>query len=326
MLGVSTRVGLDPGTANTLLYVEGRGVAVNEPSLVTVRTSTGAIEAVGRDAKAVRGRTPRKFQTARPIRDGVIREPGLFGGMLRCFLRQSRIAGPWRRLEVAAAVPGGMTDSDRLAVVESIRSAGAADVLLADRVLAAARGAGFPMADSRPRMLVDLGAGVTEIAILARGNAIYSSSTRIAGDELDFAIKAEVLSAHDLHIGEPTAERLKIQLGSALPGSPERTVSVTGRCASRGVPRQATVRCGEVQHAISPFLDCLSLTILEALNYAHSDLFETGIVLTGGSALLRNLDQFLSAKCGAPVQLARDSLTSVIRGLADTHDRTQRWR
>jgi rod shape-determining protein MreB len=229
VLGLSTRVGLDPGTANTLLYVKGRGVAVNEPSLVTIRTSTGRIEAVGRDAKAVRGRTPRKFQTARPIRDGVIREPRLFGGMLRCFLRQSHIAGLWRRLEVAAAVPSGMAEADRAAVVESIRSAGAADVLLADRVLAAARGAGFSMADSRPRMLVNLGAGVTEIAVIASGNTAYSVSTPIAGDQLDAAIAAEVLSVHDLHIGEPTAERLKIHLGSALPERRERMLSVTGR-------------------------------------------------------------------------------------------------
>lgn len=325
MLGLSTRVGLDPGTANTLLYVEGRGVAVNEPSLATVRTSTGAIEAVGRDAKAVRGRTPRKFQTARPIRDGVIREPSLFGGMLRCFLRQSRIAGPGRRLEVAAAVPSGMTDSDRLAVLESIRSAGAADVRLADRVLAAARGAGFPMAESRPRMLVNLGAGVTEIAIIAGGHTLYPCCTRIAGDELDSAIAAEVLAGHDLHIGEATAERLKIQLASALPERQERTLSITGRCATRGVPRHAAVGCSEVREAISPLLDRLALTILEALNQAPPELFETGIVLTGGTALLRNLDLFLSARCGVPVQLDRDPLTSVIRGLADTPDRTPRW-
>ena len=170
MIGLlSTRVGLDPGTANTLVYVKGRGVAVNEPSLVTVRTSSGQIEAVGSEAEAGRGRTPRKFQTARPLRAGIINDFKLFDGMLHRFLRKAHITGPLHRLKVAIAVPTGMTEGERVAVIESIQNAGAVDILLVNQALAAARGAGVRMEESRGRLVVNIGAGVTGVAVdLAR--------------------------------------------------------------------------------------------------------------------------------------------------------------
>jgi rod shape-determining protein MreB len=320
-LGLSTRVALDPGTANTLLYVKGRGVAVNEPSLVTIRASTGRIEAVGREAAAGRGRTPRKFQTARPIRGGVIRDLATFEGMLRCFLRKSHVGGPLRRLEVAIAVPAGMPEAERHAVVELIRNAGAADILLVDRLMADARGAGLLNGDSRPHMLVNVGAGVTEIALTSRGNTLYAKSLPTAGDAMDAAIAAQVLADHDLLIGEPTAERLKIELGTALPNRQELTLSVRGRCATRGIPCEAAIRRSEVRHALSPILERLVTEVRAAIDHSPPSLVdrlsETGIVLTGGSALLRHLDSFIGIKCGLPVTLARDPLTSVIRGLAD---------
>ncbi len=328
----STRVGLDPGTANTLVYVKGRGIALNEPSLVTIRTSSGGIEAVGGEAQAGRGRTPRKFDTARPIRAGIISDLTLFDGMLHRFLRKAHISATLHRLEVVIAVPSGVTEVERLAVIESIQNAGADDVLLVDQVLAAARGAGLPIEESRGRMVVNVGAGVTGVAIISLGNAIYARAAPVAGDEMDAAIVTHVRAAHQLIIGERTAERLKIEIGSALPGPPELSLAVKGRCASRGIPREATIRSSEVREAISPALERVSHAVREALDQAppevSADLVETGIVLTGGSALLRNLDRFLSKNCGLSVKVAPDPLSCVIRGLAYqlNHLRPRDWR
>jgi rod shape-determining protein MreB and related proteins len=328
----STRVGLDPGTANTLVYVKGRGVAVNEPSLVTIRTSSGDIEAVGVEAEAGRGRTPRKFQTARPIRAGIISDLRLFDGMLHRFMQRARISGPLNRLKVAIAVPSGMTEVERLAVIESLQNAGAADVLLVDQVLAAARGAGLAIEESRGRMVVNIGAGVTDVAIISLGNAVYARATRLAGDDMDAAIVGHVRATHQLIIGEPTAERLKVEIGSAAPNHQELALAIKGRCDTKGIPREASIRGGEVREAISTVLERIVSAIREALEQAppevSADLIETGIVLTGGSALLRNLNQFISRDCGIPVKVAQDPLSCVIRGLAHqlNHLRRKAWR
>jgi rod shape-determining protein MreB len=312
--------------------VKGRGVAVNEPSLVTVRTSSGDIEAVGVEAEAGRGRTPRKFQTVRPIRAGIISDSKLFDGMLHRFLRKARIAGPLHRLKVAIAVPSGMTEGERLAVIESIQNAGAVDILLVNHALAAARGAGVWTEESRARLVVDIGAGVTGLAVISLGNCVYARSTRVAGDDLDAAIAAHVRTAHQLVIGERTAERLKIQIGSAISMERELTSRVKGRCAERGIPREVTVRACEVLEAISAPLERITSTIREVLEQAppeiNSGLIETGIVLAGGSALLRNLDRFISKNCGLPVRIAQDPLSCVIRGVAHelNNPRTIDWR
>lgn len=295
-------------------------MAVNERSLVTIRASTGDIEAVGGEAQAGLGRTPKKFQTARPIRAGSISDLKLFDGMLHRFLRKAHISGPWHRLKVAIAIPSGMTEVERLAVVESLRNAGAAEVLLVDQVLAAASGAGLPIEESRGRMVVNIGAGVTDVAIMSLGNTVYSRAARVAGDEMDAAIAAHVGTIHQLLIGEPTAERLKMQIGSAVQEGEETSLAIKGRCALRGVPREATIRGSEVFEALSTPLERIMNAIREALENAppelSADLVETGIVLTGGSALLRNLDRFISSDCGLPVRVADDPLSSVIQGLA----------
>ncbi len=303
-----------------LIYVKGRGVAVNERSLVTVRAGTGEIEAVGGEAEAGLGRTPRKFRTARPIRAGSISDLKLFDGMLQRFLRKARVSGPWPRLRVAIAVPSGMTNVERRAVVESVRNAGAAEVLLVDQVLAAARGAALPIEESRGHMVVNIGAGVTDAAVISLANTVSARSARVAGDEMDAAIVEHVRTTHQLLIGEPTAERLKIRIGSAVPCRPESTLAIKGRCAREGVPREVTIRSGEVHEALSAPLARIMSTIREALENTppelSADLVETGITLTGGSALLRNLDQFVSQDCGLPVRVASDPLSCVIQGLA----------
>ncbi len=227
MIGLSaTRVGLDPGTANTLLYVKGRGVAINEPSLVTIRTSTGAIEAVGGEAQAGLGRTPQKFQTARPIRSGGIGDLRLFDGMLQRFMRKAQINGALRRLKAVIAVPSGITEVERLAILESIRNAGAADVLLVDQDLAAARGAGLAIEESRGRIVVNIGAGVTEVAIISLASIVYARAVAVAGEEMDAAIAAHVRATHQLMIGERTAELLTIHSGSAVPDHRELALAV----------------------------------------------------------------------------------------------------
>jgi rod shape-determining protein MreB len=313
-------VGLDTGTANTLVYVKGRGVTLNEPTLVTIRTSSGSIEAVGGEAQAGRGRTPRKFQTARPIRTGMISDLKLFDGMLRRFLRKAHVSRSLQRLRVAIAVPSGLTEVERLAVLESIHNAGAADVLLVNQVLAAARGAGLAVEEPRGQMVVNVGAGVTDVAIISLGNPVYARAMSIAGDDMDAAISAHVRATRQLIIGEPTAERLKIQIGSAVSNHHELSLTVKGRCITRGVPREARIHDGEVREAISTPLGRIMAAIREALEQTppelSSDLIERGILLTGGTALLRNFDQYISRGCGLPVKVAQDPLSCVIRGLA----------
>lgn len=302
------------------MYVKGRGVAVNEPSLVTIRTSSGDIEAVGGEAEAGRGRTPRKFQTVRPIRAGIVSDVKLFDGMLQRFLRKADITGPLHHLKVAIAIPTGMTEMERLAVVESIQNAGAVNVLFVDQVLAAARGAGLATEESRGRMVVDIGAGVTDVAVISLGNTVYARAIRVAGDDMDAAIVAHVRGAHQLIIGDPTAERLKIEIGSAVSDQREPALAVKGRCVTKGIPRESTIRGCEVREAISPPLERIMSAIREALEQAppelRADLIETGIVLTGGSALLRKLDQFIGHLFGLPVSVTPDPLSCVIRGLA----------
>ncbi|MCC6341481.1 MAG: rod shape-determining protein [Bryobacterales bacterium] len=320
MIGFPSSVALDPGTANTLLYVKGRGVAISEPSLVTIRTSTREIVTVGEEAEAGLGRTPRKFQTARPIRGGAISDLDLFDGMLHRFLRKAHISGLLRRLQAAIAIPSSMTEVERLALVESIRKAGSIGVLLVEQVLAAARGAGLAIEESRGRMVVNIGAGVTDVAIISLGNTVCAGSTHVAGDEMDAAIVSHVRAVHQLLIGEPTAQRLKIMIGSATPRHAELSLRVKGRCAERGVPREAVIRGSEIREALSAPLARIVHTIREVLEQAppelSADLVDTGIVLTGGSALLRGLDRLITLDCGLPVRAASEPMSCVILGLA----------
>lgn len=328
----SSRLGIDLGTANTLVYVDGRGVAVKEPSRVTVSASTGEIAAAGSEAEAGAGRTPLKFRTVRPIRHGMICDITLCEGMLTRFLRQTRIGGQLRRSRVAIAIPGELTEVERLAIVESLRDVGALNVLLVDQVLAAAQGAGLPISEPRGRMVVDVGAGVTDIAVISLANTVETRTIKVAGDEMDAAIAAYVRKKHQLLIGERTAERIKIQVGSALPVTGHLSVRVKGRCLIHGIPREVALSDGEIREALAAPVHQIVMAIREVLEQAppelSADLVETGILLTGGSALLRNLDQRISEELGLPVAVAADPLSSVILGLAHQlrHLRNRDWR
>jgi rod shape-determining protein MreB len=326
------RVGLDLGTANTLIYVQGQGVTIQEPSLVTVRTSTGKIEAAGSEAAAGVGRTPRKFRTVKPIRRGVVSDLRICEGMLHRFLIKTGRSFFFRGLHVALAVPGELTEVERLAVIESLRNARAKDVLLIDQVLAAAQGAGIPIEEPRGRMVVDIGAGVTDIAVISLANRVNGRTIPVAGDEMDAVITAYVRAKHQLLIGERTAERIKIRVGSALAGSEGRSINVKGRCLIDGVPREITLCDSEIREALSAPVHQIVIAIRDVLEQAppelSADLMETGILLTGGSALLRHLDKRISQECGLPVMIAPDPLSSVILGLAQQlkHLRRRDWR
>jgi rod shape-determining protein MreB len=252
--------------------------------------------------------------------------------MLHRFLSQVGRTIPFRGLQVAAAVPGELTEVERLAVVESLRNTRAKHVLLTDQVLAAAQGAGLPIEEPRGRMVVDIGAGVTDIAVISLANRVNGRTLPVAGDEMDAVIVAYVRAKHQLLIGERTAERIKIQVGSALPGSEVRNINVKGRCLIGGVPREIALCDSEIRDALSAPVDRIVIAIREVLEQAppelSADLMETGILLTGGSALLRDLDKRISKECGLPVNIAPDPLSSVILGLAYQlkHLRRRDWR
>jgi rod shape-determining protein MreB len=326
------RVGLDLGTANTLIYVHGQGFAINEPTLVTVRASTGEIEAAGTEAEAGLGRTPRKFRTVKPIRRGIISDLRICEGMLHRFLTKTGRNLRFRGLQVAAAVPGELTEVERLAVLESLRNTRAKEVLLTDQVLAAAQGAGLPIEEPQGRMVVDIGAGITDIAVISLANRVHGRTIPVAGDEMDVAVAAHVRGQHQLLIGERTAERIKIQVGSALPGPEARSMKVKGRCLIDGIPREVSLCDSEILDALSAPVHRIVIAIREVLEQAppelSADLMETGILLTGGSALLRDLDKRISKECGLPVTIAPDPLLSVIAGLARQLKRLRRrdWR
>lgn len=301
---LAPRVGVDPGAANTLVYVRGRGVVVDEPSVVTVRTGTRRIEWIGREADAGRGRTPRRFETARPASVGSS-ERDLYDEMLRRFLQQARLPGAWRRYRAAVAVPARTTSAQRLALAEMIHSLGAADVDVIDQLVAAARGAGA----AEGSLVVSIGAAVTEAARVDAGRVSGARWTPTAGDAMDAAIVEHVAQAHGIAIGERTAERLKIEIGSAAGEARGEDLQVTGRCLAGGIPRSAVIRSGEVREALAGPLARIAETIAGATP-------GTRIVLTGGSALLPGIADFVRARVCAPVTVASEPRSCVIRGIA----------
>ncbi len=313
------RIALDLGTATTLIYVDGRGLALKEPSIVRVRASTGEIEAAGADAEAGFGRTPTKLRTLKPVRGGTIQDLTLCEGMLQRFLRKAKVSGVLRHLRVAAAIPDNLTDVERMAIIESLHNARAGDVFLVEQTLAAAQGAGLDVGEPHGHMVVDSGAGVTGVALISMGATVQSRSVPVAGDDMDASIVSYVRRKYQILIGERTAERAKIEIGSAMTGSGNKSASVTGRCLVRGVPRSVSLCEGEIQEALAEPVRHIESAIREVLEQAppelSADLLDTGIVLTGGSALLRNLDRHISEEFGLPVRVAEAPLTSVVLGV-----------
>jgi rod shape-determining protein MreB len=319
----SNDLSIDLGTANTLIYSRGHGIVLDEPSVVAIREDSGrggrVVEAVGMEAKNMLGRTPGNITAIRPLKDGVIADFTVTEKMLQHFIRKahsSRYLRPSPR--VLICVPYGSTQVERRAIRESAEGAGARKVHLIDEPMAAAIGAGMPVHEARGSMVLDIGGGTSEVAVISLNGIVYAASVRIGGDRFDEAITSYVRRNYGILIGEATAERIKHEIGSAFPGQEVLEISVKGRNLSEGVPRSFTLNSNEILEALQEPLQGIVGAVKEALEQTPpelgSDVAERGIVLTGGGALLRDIDKLLMEETGLPVVIADDPLTCVARG------------
>jgi rod shape-determining protein MreB len=316
----SRDMGIDLGTANTLVHVRGRGIVVREPSVVAIDQERGKVLAVGDDAKRMVGRTPGRITAVRPLRDGVIADFDVTEVMLRHFIRRVHRGRTWLGPRVVIGVPSGVTEVERRAVEDAARSAGAWWPEILDEPMAAAIGAGLPVSEPGGNMIVDIGGGTSEVAVISLGGICTQESTRVAGDEVDLAISNYVRQEHGLFVGEATAEEIKIGIGAAFPRGDESEMEVRGRDTATGLPRSVQLTTGEIREAIEEPLSqivevvksCLERTAPEL----SADIMSRGIVLAGGGALLRGTDQLISAETGIPVYVAEDPLTCVALGTA----------
>ena len=320
----SNDLSIDLGTANTLIYVRGQGIVLNEPSVVAVRQDRGpggpkSIAAVGMEAKRMIGRTPGSIVAIRPLKDGVIADFTVTEKMLQHFIHkvhETRFFRPSPR--VLVCVPCGSTQVERRAIRESAAGAGARDVFLIEEPMAAAIGAGLPVAEANGSMVLDIGGGTTEVAVISLNGIVYSESVRIGGDRFDDAIINYVRRNYGTLIGESTSERIKHEIGSAYPGKEILEIEVKGRNLSEGIPRSFTLNSNEILEALQEPLSGIVSAVKTALEQTPPDLgadiAERGMVLTGGGALLRDLDRLLMEETGLPVIVAEDPLTCVARG------------
>ena len=322
LLGLfSLDIGIDLGTANTLVSVRGKGIVINEPSYVAIERKTRRPISVGREAKEMFGKTPSaKYMVVRPLRDGVISEFEITEAMLDYFIRKAHEQSwvPIPRPRVVVGIPSGVTEVEKRAVYDATISAGAREAYLIEEPVAAAIGAGLPIQETRGSMIVDIGGGTTEVAIFSLGGIVISRSIRVAGDEMDEDIVQYMRTKHNLLIGEPTAEKVKIEIGSAYPLPQERVMSVKGRDLVTGLPAAVEVSSIEIREAISGSVDILVDTVKDALDDTPpeliADLMESGICLAGGGSQLRGLTERMMDEVNIRVWLAEDAMTCVARG------------
>jgi rod shape-determining protein MreB len=314
----SSDIGIDLGTANTLVFVKDRGIVLREPSVVAVRFGTNEVLAVGDDAKRMLGRTPGNIVAIRPLKDGVIADFDVTEAMLRHFIRKVHNRRGLIRPRVVIAVPSGITEVEKRAVKESALQAGAREVYMIEEPMAAAIGVGMPVQDAAGNMIVDIGGGTTEVALISLSGIVYSRSVRVAGDELDEAIVQYMKRAYSLMIGERTAEEIKIRIGSAYPIDKEMTMEVKGRDMVAGLPKTITITSQEVREALveplNTIVDAVRVTLERCPPELSADLVDRGIMLAGGGALLRGLEKLLQEETGLPVHVADDPLSAVGEG------------
>jgi rod shape-determining protein MreB len=314
----SCDLGIDLGTANTLVYLRDHGIVLREPSVVAVKSGTNHVLAIGDDAKRMLGRTPGNIVAVRPLRDGVIADYEVTEAMLRHFIRKVHNRRRWIRPRIIIAVPSGITEVEKRAVNESAAAAGAREVHLIEEPMAAAIGVGLPVQEAAANMIVDIGGGTTEVAIISLHGLVYSRSVRVAGDELDEAIENYLRRAYHLMIGERTAEEIKIRMGSAYPQAKETAVEVKGRDLIAGLPKTIKVTSTEIRDALRDplrvIIDSIRMTLERCPPELSADLVDRGIVLTGGGALLKGIDRLISEETGLPVHIAEDPLSSVADG------------
>ncbi len=329
----SEDMGLDLGTANTLVYVKGKGIILDEPSVVAIATDQNnkkTVLAVGKEAKAMLGRTPGSIQAIRPMKDGVIADFDIAEAMIKHFIKKVHKKSIFANPNIVICVPSGATNVERRAIKESADAAGAKKVYLIEEPVAAAIGAGLPISEPSGCMVVDIGGGTTEIAILSLGGVVHSSSLKIGGDTMDDSIVNFMRSVHKLAIGESTAEKIKKEVGCAgIPDNGDgKTINVKGRDLINGLPREVVISERQVAEALSDSLSLIIDAIKRALELVPpelaADIVDTGIMLTGGGALLNRLDEAIRVTTGLPVSVADDPLTCVARGtgmaLEEGHD------
>jgi rod shape-determining protein MreB len=318
----SNDLAIDLGTANTLVYVKGKGIVLSEPSVVAVRKNDRdhrtRVLAVGRDAKMMLGRTPGNIIAIRPMKDGVIADFEITEAMLRHFIRKVHNRRSLIRPRIIICVPSGITPVEKRAVRESAESAGAREVYLIEEPMAAAIGAGLPITEPICNMVVDIGGGTSEVAVISLAGIVYSKSVRVGGDKMDEAILQYIKRTYNLLIGERTAEIIKTTIGNAYPGTEIESMDVKGRDLVTGIPKIINVNSDEIRQAIQEQIDSIVAAVKTALEQTPpelaADIVDRGIYLTGGGALLKNLDTLLHQETGLPIKIADDPLSTVVMG------------
>jgi len=330
----SLDMGIDLGTCNTLVCVRGEGIVLNEPSVVAVKKGTTRVlqdgNAVGLVAKEMLGKTPGSITAIRPLKDGVISDFEITEAMLAYFIRRVHGRRSLIHPRVVIAIPSGITAVEKQAVLQSAQRAGARKVYLVEEPMAAGIGAGLPITDPQASMIVDIGGGTTEVAILTLADIAVCESIRVAGDDFDEAIVNHMKKTYNLMIGEQFAEKIKIEIGSAGPFGPEKTMEVRGRDMISGLPRKCVVTSEEIreslQEPIGQIIDAVTRTLEKAEPELAADLVETGITLAGGGALMRSIDKVLHQATGLPVRIADDPLTCVARGTSVFLENLELWK
>ena len=314
---LSNDLAIDLGTANTLVYAKNKGIIVSEPSIVAVNKITGKVEAVGKDAKEMLGRTPGNIVAIRPMKDGVIADFEITEKMLSHFIRKAHNRNTFVRPRIIIGIPSEVTQVEKRAVKDSALKAKASEVYLVDQAMAAAIGAGLPITEPSGNMVVDIGGGTTDIAVISLAGIVYSKSVRVAGNEMDEAVIQFIKKKYNLLIGERTAEQIKLEIGSAFPLDEPITMEIKGRDLIEGIPKTLTVTDAEIREALTEPISIIVNAVRVALERTppelSADIVDRGIVLTGGG-LLKNLDKLLREETGLPVAVAEDPLSSVVLG------------
>ncbi len=314
----SDDLAIDLGTANTLVYVRGQGIVVNEPSIVAINNVTNKIEAIGREAKDMLGRTPGNIVAIKPMKDGVIADFDITEEMLKYFIKRAHKRNHLLSPRIVICIPSEITQVEKRAVRESALRAKASEVYLLEEAMAAAIGAGLPITEPGGNLIVDIGGGTTDIAVISLSGPVYSRSVRVAGNAMDESIIQYIKRKHNLLIGERTAERVKITIGSAAPLDEKLTMEIKGRDLIEGIPKTITITDEEVREALSDTIDTIVNAVRVALERTppelSADIVDKGVVVTGGGALLKNLDVRMKNETGLPIFLAEDPLSSAVLG------------
>ncbi|MEO8065314.1 MAG: rod shape-determining protein [Candidatus Doudnabacteria bacterium] len=324
------KIGIDLGTANTLVYVPKKGIVINEPTVVAISVIDNRIMAVGAEAKEMLGRTPDTIVAHRPMKDGVIADYRVTEAMLRYFINKTVGNVRFFRPEVMISVPGGITSTERRAVIDAAQAAGAKAAFVIKETVAAAIGAGIDIATPSGNMVIDMGGGTTDVAILSLGGIVTQTSVRVAGNKMDQAIADYIKKKHGLAVGDRTAEEIKIKIGSALPVEKETTIEIRGRDMIQGLPKTIQVSTNEIVEAIQEELREIIKAIRSVLQETPpelaADIIDKGMVLTGGTALLKNLDKLIGQATGVPAYVADDAILCVVKGTGVALDNLESYK